>query len=292
MSSYEPLLQNALVLALLAFSIHIAVRAGAFSVTGVACYGTGAYTAGALAINDVPVPIAVLAAVVQAAVLGLVLALVLGRLHSLYLAMATFAFVLLVQVLALEWESVTGGALGLLGIPVGITTPALLAMTAVCALGVALLERGRSGRMLEVLRLDDQLAGSLGIPVVRNRRAALVLSAALGGLSGACSALLFSVFTPDQISFALIVDALTMIVIGGTAAWYGPVIGAAVVAALPEVFAFAGSYRPALQAAIVVVLVIYAPDGAVGLVRAVTNRVRRARRPAEATQPVPEEVSS
>lgn len=288
----EPLVQTALVLTLLAFSIHVAVRAGAFSVTGVACYGTGAYTAGALAIADVPAPLAVLAAVVQAALLGFVLALVLGRLRSLYLAMATFAFVLLVQVLALEWEPVTGGALGLLGIPVAVNTPVLLAVTAACTAGIALLERGRSGRMLEALRLDDQLAASLGIPVVRNRRAALVLSAALGGLAGALSALLFSVFTPDQISFELIVDALTMIVIGGTAAWYGPVVGAAVVASLPEVFAFAGDYRPALQAAIVVVLVIYAPDGAVGLVRAVTERVRRARHPVAPDKPVHQKVPS
>lgn len=273
----EPLVQTAMVLMLLAFSVHVAMRAGAFSVTGVACYGTGAYTAGTLAIGGVPSVIAVLAAVAQAAVLGLVLALVLGRLRSLYLAMATFAFVLLVQVLALEWESVTGGALGLLGIPVGVSTPALVAVTAACAAGIALLERGRSGRVLESLRLDDQLAGSLGVPVVRLRRAALVLSAALGGLAGAFSALLFSVFTPEQISFELVVDVLTMVVVGGTAAWWGPVIGAVVVASLPELLAVAGTWRPVVQAALVVVLVIYAPDGVVGLVRAVRRRISPAR---------------
>ncbi|WP_214103372.1 branched-chain amino acid ABC transporter permease [Acrocarpospora catenulata] len=271
-------IRTALVYVLLAYGIHLALRTGTFSLAAVATYGTGAYTAGALALDGWSPVAAVAAAVVQAAVAGLVLALVLARLRNLYLAMATLAAVLLVHVLALEWESVTGGALGLLGIPRGVTVPQLLVIVALCTLAVALGERGRTGRMLEALRLDDQLAASVGIDVVRARRVAFVLSAALGGLAGSLSALQFSVLTPDEISFALIVDVLTIVVIGGTAAWYGPLIGAVALAWLPELLRWTGDLRPIVQAAIVVVLVVCAPDGAAGLIRAVAARLRRLRR--------------
>lgn len=277
LSDNETLIQSALILTLIAFSVQISLRSGMFSLAGVGFYGTGAYLAGRLAVDGVFAPLAVAAAVAQAAVLGFLLALILGRLRNLYLAMATFAFVLLVQVLALEWESFTGGALGLLGIPVAVSTPVLVLMVALCAAVLIFYERGRTGRMLEALRLDDQLAASVGIAVVRQRTLAFVLSSALGGLAGALSALLFNVFTPAEISFSLIVDVLTMIVIGGTAAWYGSVIGAFVVVWLPEILGFLGEYRPAVQAAVVVVLIIYAPGGAVGLIRRMSAGLSRRR---------------
>jgi branched-chain amino acid transport system permease protein len=126
----------------------------------------------------------------------------------------------------------------------------------------------------------------LGVAVVRRRRVAFVLSSALGGLAGALAALSFSVLTPDDVSFSLIVDVLTIIVIGGTAAWYGPVIGAFVVVWLPEVLGFLGTARPLVQGALVVLLIVLAPEGAVGLVHAV-RRWRRPRTP----DPLPTEVA-
>lgn len=274
---YEAVFQLALIYVLLAFSVHIAAKVGMFSLAGVACYGVGAYATGYLTMNGAPIVLGIAVSVMGTGLIGLLLAFVLARLQGLYLAMATFALVLLVQILAVEWESVTGGALGLLGLPLGVSTEVVLVVViAICA-GLALLERGRSGRALEALRLDGSLAGSLGISVVNSRRAAFVLSSSLGGLAGAFSALLFGIFTPEDVSFHLIVDVLTMIVVGGTAAWYGPVIGAAFVAWLPELLAFTGTDRPIIQAFFVVVVVIVAPKGAVGVVRSLAALVRRRR---------------
>jgi branched-chain amino acid transport system permease protein len=145
---------------------------------------------------------------------------------------------------------------------------------------IVLYERGRSGRMLEALRLDDDLANSAGIAVVRQRVLAFTLSCIIGALAGAMQALLFNIFTPDNVSFALIVDALTIVVIGGTAAWYGPVIGAAVVVWLPEVLRFAGDWRLMAQGIVVVLIVVYAPEGAVGLIRRVRALILGRRSPA------------
>lgn len=282
--STETTIRTGLVLVLLAFSVHVAVRSSMFSRAGVGFSGIGGYTAAVLAMDGITPALAVLAAILLCAVLGAGLALVLGRLRALYLAMATFAFVLLVQVLALEWEGVTGGPLGLFGVPTVVGIPVLAGVAALVATAVALAERGRSGRILEALRLDDQLAEALGVDVVRRRRVAFVLSSGLGGLAGALSALSFSVLTPDEVSFSLIVDVLTVIVLGGTAAWYGPVIGAFVVVWLPEVLDFLGTARPLVQGALVVLVIVLAPEGAVGLVQAVRRRLRRSPPVADRTE--------
>lgn len=286
-------IQLTLVYVMLAASIHLAVRAGMFSLAGVAFYGTGGYTAAILVGQGVWTPLALLAAIVQAAILGFGLSLILGRLRNLYLGMATIACVFLVRILAIEGGDLTNGALGLFGIRSDFNQ--LWAI--VIALGVIalliVLERGRSGRMYEALRLDEQLAGSQGIRVVTKRRLAFTLSSALGGLAGACAALLFRIFTPDDVSFELIVDALTILVVGGSAAWYGPVIGAALVAWLPFLLGFAEGYRAAIQALVVVLVMIFAPGGAVGLIEAVRKRIRRARRPGDGDPaPVPAAAAS
>ncbi len=278
LSVNESLIQTGLVYTILAFSVYIAMRAGVFSLAGVAFFGIGAYAAGRLAIDGHSIAVALGAAVAIATVFGAPLALILSRLRSLYLGMATFALVLLVQVGALQWESMTGGALGLLGVPLLTTSTGLVLAVVLAGMAIIAYERGRTGRMLEALRLDDQLAASMGIAVVRQRAIAFTFSCMLGGLAGGLHATLFNVVTPDQASFTLIVDALTMIVIGGTAAWYGPVIGAFVVTWLPEILRFTGDWRAIFQGLIVVVMVVYAPQGAVGFVRWIAKTLWSKRR--------------
>lgn len=272
LSSNEALIQSALALSILGISVQVGLRAGVFSMASVGFWAIGGYTS-ALLISERgwSTVLAVLAGMAGAVVLGFGLALILGRLRDLYLAMATFAFVLLVQVVAINWESLTGGPLGLLAIPVSVSSTGLVLVVVACAALAWFLERGRLGRTIEALRLDEQLARTAGINVLRWRIGAFVLSCALGALSGSMNALLFNTLSPDQAGFGLIVDALTVIVIGGTAAWYGPLLGAFAVVWLPEVLRFTGDWRSVVQGAIVVVMVVYAPEGAVGLIR----RVRR-----------------
>jgi branched-chain amino acid transport system permease protein len=271
----ETLIQTALIYALIGFSVQISMRTGMFSLAGIGFYGTGAYVAGNLAIDGMAPILAIAVAVAQSAVLGLLLALILARLKSLYLAMATFAFVLLVQVAAIQWEDFTGGAIGLFGIPVGVSTTGLVVAVVISAAILIAYERGRTGRMLEALRLDAQLAGSVGIAVVRQRDVAFVLSSMFGGLAGALSALLFNLVTPADIGFGLIVNALMIVVIGGTSAWYGPLIGAFIVVWLPEILGWTGGAREIVEAIVLIALIIFAPDGAVGLIRRLRRFVSR-----------------
>ncbi len=280
LSDNETLIQSALATALLAYSFQIALRSGVFSLAGVGFWAIGGYGTAFLVTKHgwATLP-AIAASVAIASVAGLGLALVLGRLRALYLAMATVAFVLLIQILAVNWEAVTGGATGLFGIPVTITTGGLTAIVVVVSAGLALLERGARGRTIEALRLDEQLARSVGVDVVRERDRIFVLSAALAALSGAVSALMFNTLSPEQAGFGLITSVLMMVVIGGAASWWGALVGAFIVTWLPDVLRFAGDYRSVVQAALVVVIVVYAPEGIVGLVRKLRGRLTGRRIP-------------
>lgn len=279
-SDNETLIQAALVGTLLAYSFQVAMRAGVFTLAGVGFWAIGGYTTAYLVTEKMWATLpAVLVGVAISAVVGLLLALVLGRLRSLYLAMATVAFVLLVQIVAINWEGVTGGAGGLYGIPVTVSTWQLLLVTAVISLGLVLFERGARGRTIEAMRLDEQMAMSVGINIVRERNLIFVISSMLAALSGGIAAVMFNTLAPEQAGFNLIADTLMMVVIGGASVWWGAVVGAFIVTWLPEILRFTGDYRGIVEGLIVVLVVVYAPEGIVGLVRRIVAFVSGRRRP-------------
>lgn len=275
--SNEALIQSALAMSLLAFSVQLALRAGVFSLAGVGCWAIGGYGTARLVIDGWSTVTALALMVVISAVIALGMGLILARLRALYLAMATFAFVLIVQIIAVNWDGVTGGPVGLFAIPVTVTTFGVLVCVAVAAAGLALWERGRSGRRLEALREDEQLAITVGIDARRQRLLIFVVSAVLGTVSGGLYAMMFNTITPDQAGFGLITNVLMMVVLGGTGAWWGGIVGAFIVTWLPEILRFAEDYRSIVQGAIVVLVVVYAPDGVVGLVSSLRRLIRRMR---------------
>jgi branched-chain amino acid transport system permease protein len=193
--------------------------------------------------------------------------------------MATVAFVLLVQIVAVELEDVTGGAGGLYGIPVTVSTWQLLLIVAVISVALFFFERGARGRTIEAMRLDEQVAQSVGINIVRERNLIFVLSSMMAALSGGIAAMMFNTLAPEQAGFALIVDTLMMVVIGGAAAWWGALVGAFIVTWLPEILRFTGDYRGIVEGLIVVLVVVYAPEGFVGLVRRITGLISGRRTP-------------
>ena len=290
----EALVQGWLVLSIVGFSLYTSLRSGAFSVAGVGTWMIGAYAAGKLSISGSAPVISILVACFLSAIIGLGLALVLARLRSLYLAMATLSFVLLVQAIARNWKSVTGGATGLYGIPPVLTTNSLMVVTLLVTVLVYVTERGRTGRTLAYMRTDEVLARTLGIHTGRARAAAFVLSSTLGGLAGACSAMLFSLVAPDQGGFTLMVDGLTVVVLGGSGAFFGPLIGAAIVTAFPYLLGFISiDWRLMVQGLIIVVMSVYFPGGIVGLVRDFSNfSSRRRETTVEVTDAAPAKVES
>jgi branched-chain amino acid transport system permease protein len=264
----ETLIQTIAIYALLAFSIQVALRSGIFSLAGIGFYAIGSYGAGVLTATHgwhaVP---AIAAAVIGCAVLGWLLARLLVRLRDLYLAMATVAFDLMVGVIALNWKGVTGGPIGLFGIPLAVTTLTLVLTVVVVAALLYLMEHGTVGRTLEVVREDEQLAQSFAVDTGRYRRLAFVVSSMLGGLAGAYHALVFNTVSPGDAGFNLIVLALTMVIIGGFGSWIGALVGAILIAWLPLKLEGFSDWWYAIYGGIMILMATFIPGGLYGVAR-------------------------
>jgi branched-chain amino acid transport system permease protein len=282
----ETLIQTILIYSLLAFSIQVALRTGIFSLAGIGFYAIGSYTAALLVKKGWPTVLAILAAVALTIVLGYLLAALLVRLRDLYLAMATVAFDLMVGVVATNWTGLTGGPLGVTGIPLVIGTLPIFLTVAGAALLLGMLQRGVVGRGLEAIREDEPLAQSLAIDTKRYRHFAFVISCVLGCLAGAFHALLFGTIEPTDAGFELIVLALSMVIIGGYRSWVGALIGAILLSWLPVELSTLGTWLNLIYGAVLIVLATWLPGGLFEILRTLLRFLLgavRARRPPTVT---------
>jgi ABC-type branched-subunit amino acid transport system ATPase component/ABC-type branched-subunit amino acid transport system permease subunit len=197
-----------------------------------------------------PLGVAALASILLAAALGHLVALGASRLEGAYLALATWALAWLVYRTMLAFPSTFGGAQGLvrrspahvvspsLGIELTLTPTVHVVLAAATCVIVILagirVERGPAGLDLAALREGPVLAASLGVPVAARRRAVLTATAALGALSGAGTVVLLGLVAPADVSPLLSLQLFVAVLVGGTA-WWGPVVGVALLTVLPHV---------------------------------------------------------
>jgi branched-chain amino acid transport system permease protein len=256
-------------------SVQIALRSGVFSFASIGFYGLAAYGTGILVIRGWPTLPTVALVIVVSGVVAYLMSAPLIRLRGLYLGMVTFAFDLILTVVATNGGKLTGGALGLFGIPLAITTGGLLVAALIAIVVVSQLERRAVGRSLVGIRVSEDLVMSLGVDVRRRKRIVFAISAALGALSGSLFVLAFSTVGPQSAGFTLIITTLTMAVIGGVSSWIGAVIGTVIITWLPSVVASIGEYREMVYGVVLVLVVMYAPDGVLGVLRSLWRAVSR-----------------
>jgi branched-chain amino acid transport system permease protein len=270
------LIQSTFVSLLLALSIQFPLRMGVFSFAGIGSYGIGAYTAAIMTISYAwPAFAAIGAGIVVAVAAGYLLALLVSRLDGLYLGMATIAFTLILTVVAVNGGSLTGGAQGLYGAISTLQTGQVILVCAVAVVLLALSERGRTGRRIDAVREDPELAVSVGIRVIRMRRMAFVVSGALGACAGGMNALLRTTVSPDDVGFSLVVLALTMIIVGGSRSWAGALIGSVIFTWLPQVLQAVGDWQTVVYGVIVALTAIYVPSGLLGVAQNGYRRMQR-----------------
>jgi branched-chain amino acid transport system permease protein len=284
----ELVIQTVIVYALLAASVQVPLRSGTFSLAGIGCYGIGGYGASYLVKDGQNVVLSIAFAVVLCMVIGWLLARVLVRLKDLYLGIATLAFDLMVVVVALNWVDVTGGAVGLYGIPLSVSTTAMIVTLIAVVLLLTLLERGVVGRVLQTAREDEALAHSLAIDTKKYQRFTFVISAGLGGLAGAYHGLSSNAISPNDSGFHLVILALAMVIIGGFASWRGAVIGAVILGWAPILLVGIGEWWPAIYGAGMMAFAVLAPGGLIGLLSVALLRYRSSR--VDDTAPVPDAV--
>lgn len=221
--------------------------AGQVSLAQAAFFGIGAYATGIVTTRfGLPPAAGVVAAVVLNALAALLVGIPTLRLRGHYLAMATVGLNVILSVLFVGLVDLTGGPNGLFGIPsfnvlsVDFASPGrfyLLAWAAAGAvmLGLLFLTRSRVGRALRAIAASDIAAACLGIPVLRYKVIVFSLCAGIAGLAGALYAHQSNFVSPDTFSFFTSVLLLVMVAIGGFGRYWGPVFGALIYTALPEV---------------------------------------------------------
>ncbi|MFZ5848866.1 MAG: branched-chain amino acid ABC transporter permease [Actinomycetota bacterium] len=247
-----------------------------------AIFGAGAYATGWLVLNtSMPLWSVFALIAVGFVVVGGVLVIPTLRVSGLFLAMVTLAYALLFNVVILNWDGVTGGPLGLSIFPPERTLPTprnlflFAAVVAAAAVWITWRLRASSlGRGWRALKDSEASASVLGIPVVRYKVIAFVLSAIFAGIGGYFYALAVGYLSPTEYDVMLSVDFLVVLIVGGAGRVLGPLLGSLLVVLAPEYLGFIGEYEPLIVGILLLLFLTFARGGISGFVSAVARRVR------------------
>lgn len=261
-----------MIFTLFAAGLHFMMGTGGLVSFGhAAFFGIGAYAA-ALLVNNAGLGME--AALILAPVFAAIGAAVVGwfavRLSGVYLAMLTLAAAQILWSASVQWQDVTGGDDGLLGIwpaawASGTTAYYYLTFSLTTA-GIAalmMLARGRFGILLRAGRDAPARAQALGIDIKLRNWTAIVIAGSAAGLAGGIFAFSKGSVFPDTLAIPNSVDALVMVLLGGLHAPAGPILGAGVFALLEDSLSRLPYWRALLGAA-VVGIALFAPGGIAG----------------------------
>jgi ABC-type branched-subunit amino acid transport system permease subunit len=275
---------DVLIAVLFAASLHFIMGPGGMHSFGHAAYfGLGAYGA-ALAVKwfAAPMGLALPAAAVAAAVGALLFGWFSVRLSGVYLAMLTLAFAQIVWSIVFQWEDITGGSNGVLGIwpaaPFDRLPMFFLLAVVLVAGGVLLLRRvlfAPFGYAMRCGRDSPLRAEAIGIDVKRVQWLAFTLAGTVCGVAGGIFAFAKGSISPETISINHSIDGLVMVLLGGIQTLAGPIVGATVFAVLQDTVMRETEYWHALLGGIILVLVLAFPMGLVGASSRIARLLRR-----------------
>ncbi len=248
-NTYGSLIISMVLGALLGLSLYLPLMSGQLSLASPGFYALGGYIAAILSTKVFPATTGLfpihflLLEMLLAAVVSLLLGLAVGipslRLRGIYLAIATIAFVKVIEILSQNLE-ITGGAIGIFGIPQPFQTPieylwVVLPLLIMSMIFLDRLEKIRVGRAFIAIREDELAADAMGINPTYYKVLSFTLGAILAGIVGAVSAHFLNTWNARQGTFDASIIYLTSVLIGGNRTFIGPVIGGMVFTALPEV---------------------------------------------------------
>ncbi len=260
-ATYSAVVYGIGVNAMLALSIYVTLSCGLLSLANAAFMGIGAYAAAMISMNSgLSFPLALAAGAVLPALVALIIGIPTLRLSGVYLAMATLGFGEVVRVIVLNMES-TGGPMGLNGIPLKTEFWHIALLLALTLFVLGRIRRSKIGRAFEAIKADEVAARLMGVNVPAYKLFAFVLGAAIAGVAGGLNAHYTFTIGPNNYAFENAVDILTMAVFGGVGNLIGPTIGGTILTLLPEVLRYLKEFRLAINGLILIVVVLYLPNG-------------------------------
>lgn len=285
---------------------------GQLSMFHAAAFGISAYSTH-IAMTMLAIPF--WAGVGCAVLFVLVLSTIIGticfryRLKEFYFAVVTLAFAEIARLTVLNWNSVTNGSLGIalnekptLWLPgagdIVMDNSTVWYYVSFAALALTLLVCHRVlqswvGRCFGALRLNDELASTLGINVFRYKLLAFALGNAFAAIAGALYAWYIGFIEPEYLSIPQSLALISMVLLGGSASLFGPVIGALVLTALPHLISLSAEARVMTYGAILIFTILLMPRGIWGTLDLLRRRLSRPRAGAvDAPAPAPEPVAT
>lgn len=271
---------TALALGLAATAINLMLGyCGLLTLGAAFAMGTGAYGEGLANANlHWSLFVSAIAAVVASAMLATVLGWLLVRLPRFYFAVATLGMAVAFSGIVAALPNITGGASGLINLstfsigPLNITSNGdwyvLIAVVSLLVLfGVYRLTAGRTGRLLNLVKVDELAASTLGVSVERSKLVIFVVASTILAVSGALLYPLQTVFTPDQAGLTQSVQLLGMAAVGGLGFIEGGFIGAAVLTWVQAEISDFGNYELLIYGAVFLAVVFYLRPGIAGGLR-------------------------
>ena len=264
---------DVLIAILFATSLHFIMGPGGMHSFGHAAYfGLGAYGVGlTVKFLGAPMPVALVAAPLAALAGALLFGWFSVRLSGVYLAMLTLAFAQIVWSILFQWEDVTGGSNGILGIwpqaPFNSRPAFYLLTLALVVAGVLLLRRflfAPFGYAMRAGRDSALRAEAIGINVKRVHWIGFAIAGLFAGVAGGLFAFAKGTISPEVAWVSRSIDGMVMVLLGGIQTLTGPIVGAALFTFLQDSVMRETTFWRGLLGAIILFLVLVFPGGIVG----------------------------
>jgi len=253
--------------AILAISLFVTFYSGQLTLANAGFMAIGAYTTVIMSLYlPTPLPINMLIGALLAGLVGVVVGLPVLRLRGVFLAIATIGFVEALRLGVILNVPITGEGQGLHNPnanPVGGIVPILISLP-IIAYVVWRLTRTRLGQAWSAIREDELAASSNGINVPLYKMIAFIIGAIIAGYAGALETHINFYVDPTEYGVPRTIQILTFAVVGGTTNVFGPIVGAVFLTALPEIVRQFATYRDVVNGIILILVIIFRPQGIVG----------------------------
>ena len=266
-NQHELLIAQIGINAILAIAIFVTFYSGQLTLANAGFMAIGAYTTVIMSLYlPTPLPLNMLVGALLAGLVSVAVGLPVLRLRGVFLAIATIGFVEALRLGVILNVPITGEGQGLKNPsadPLGGIVPILISLP-ILAYVVWRLTRTRLGQAWSAIREDELAASSNGINVPLYKMIAFIISAVLAGYAGALETHINFFVDPTEYGITRTIQILTFAVVGGTTNVFGPIVGAVFLTALPEIVRQFASYRDVVNGVILILVIIFRPQGIVG----------------------------
>lgn len=257
---------------------------GLLSLGHAAFYGIGAYASALLVLEfGTPWPLALLGGAVLACIFGIVLSLPCLRVGGDYLTLMTIGFGEITRIIFLRWIPVTQGPMGLPGIPPPQIGPFVfdtnthyyylyLCLAALAYFCTHRVINSQIGRTLTAIRDDEVAAAAMGINIAHYKILTFAVATFFAGMAGSMLAHFLQFIGPMNFTMDESLLTMQMAILGGLGSLPGTIIGVAILVSAPEFFRILTQYRLLLNGTLMLVLMIWRPQGLMGTLGASTAR--------------------